>query len=107
MRFSKAFRYIVSQRLMPRADGKGRTAALEILKSTMRTRDYIVKGEQEGGRSLVDAMSDGEIDGMQPFDKVLAKYYEERRITREVALSYATNANNLALVLEGTAQMGA
>ena len=106
-RLAQTFKWIISQRLMPRADDQGRIAALEILKSTMRTRDYIIKGEKEGGRSLIDAMSDGEIDGMQPFDKVLAKFYEKNKITRETALSFATNANNLALVLEGTARMGA
>jgi len=44
-RLGKAFRYIVSQRLLPRKDGKGRIAAVEVLKSTMRTRDYVEKGE--------------------------------------------------------------
>src|SRR5271167_3490189 len=47
-RVSKAFRFIVSQRLIPRLDGKGRIAAIEILKSTMRVRDYVEKGEAEG-----------------------------------------------------------
>src|SRR5262245_41514280 len=46
-RIAQSFRYIVSQRLIPRADGKGRVAAIEILKSTVRTRDYIEKGESE------------------------------------------------------------
>ena len=44
--------------------GEGRVAVLEILKSTMRTRDYVLKGETEG-RSLTDAMHDGQVDGMQ------------------------------------------
>ena len=57
-RFSKAFRFVVSQRLLPRQDGKGRVAVLEILKSTMRTREYVEKGESEG-KSLLDAMRDG------------------------------------------------
>src|SRR5260370_316096 len=47
-RLSKAFRFIVSQRLLPKKDGKGRIAAIEILKSTMRTREYVEKGESEG-----------------------------------------------------------
>ena len=105
-RLAQTFKWIVSQRLMPRQDGEGRVAALEVLKSTMRTRDYIIKGEHEGGRSLVDAMNDGELDGMQSFDRVLCGFYEEQIISREVALSYATNANNLGLLLEGTARMG-
>ena len=45
---------------------------LEILKSTMRTREYIEKGETEG-KSLLDAMRDGELDGMQYFDGELEK----------------------------------
>ena len=48
-RLSQSFRYIISQRLLPKVGG-GRIAALEILKSTMRTRDYVVKGETEGRR---------------------------------------------------------
>ena len=57
-RVSKAFRYIISQRLIPRKDGTGRVAAIEILKSTMRTREYVEKGEGEG-KTLMDAMRDG------------------------------------------------
>ena len=66
-RLSKAFRCIVSQRLLATKDGKGRIAAVEILKSTMRTREYIEKGESEG-KSLLDAMRDGSTEGMQHFD---------------------------------------
>ncbi len=47
-RLAKSFRYIVSQRLIPRKDGSGRVAAIEILKSTLRTREYVEKGEAEG-----------------------------------------------------------
>ena len=54
MRLAGAFRFIVSQRLIPRADSRGRVAAIEILKSTARTRDYVEKGEREG-KSLYDA----------------------------------------------------
>src|SRR6266480_4308021 len=70
LRIAQSFRYIVSQRLIPKADGKGRVAAIEILKSTMRTRDYIEKGESEG-KSLVDAMEQGDQEGMQTFDGVI------------------------------------
>src|SRR5213082_1385328 len=57
-RLAQTFRFIVSQRLLPRKDGTGRIAAIEILKSTMRTREYVEKGESEG-KSLLDAMRDG------------------------------------------------
>ncbi|MDH3528769.1 MAG: PilT/PilU family type 4a pilus ATPase, partial [Acidobacteriota bacterium] len=47
-RLAQTFRYIVSQRLIPKADGKGRIAAVEIMKSNPRTREYIEKGESNG-----------------------------------------------------------
>ena len=95
-RISQTFRYIVSQRLIPRPDGKGRVAAIEILKSTMRTREYIEKGESEG-KSLIDAMEQGEQDGMQTFDSVIERMVRNGVLTKEGAMPYATNANNLLL----------
>jgi twitching motility protein PilT len=96
-RFAQSFRYVISQRLIPKAGG-GRAAVLEILKSTNRTRDYILKGETEG-RSLLDAMHDGGIDGMQTFDDELEKLWEKGTIGKDTALAYATNPTNLALRL--------
>jgi twitching motility protein PilT len=96
-RLSQSFRYVISQRLLPKTGG-GRIAALEILKSTMRTRDYIVKGETEG-RSLIDAMHDGLVDGMQTFDDEIEKLWNGGVISKETALAYATNPTNLALRL--------
>jgi len=96
-RLAQSFRYVISQRLLPKTGG-GRVAVLEILKSTMRTRDYILKGESEG-RSLNDAMHDGLVDGMQTFDDELEKLWNDGVITKEIALAYATNPTNLALRL--------
>ena len=95
-RIAQTFRYIVSQRLIPRPDGTGRVAAIEILKSTMRTREYIEKGESEG-KSLIDAMEQGEQDGMQTFDGVIERMVRNGVLTKEAAMPYATNANNLLL----------
>ncbi len=95
MRFAQTFQYVVSQRLVPKVEG-GRTAAIEIMKGTFRTREYILKGEGEG-RSLVDAIKDGDQDGMQAFDPILEKMIREGVITREIGLAYATNAGNLKL----------
>jgi twitching motility protein PilT len=95
-RLSKSFQYIISQRLLPRADGQGRVPILEILKSTLRTREYVEKGEQDG-KSLLDAMRDGKQDGMQHFDGEIEKLMRARTITLDVGMSYATNANNLRL----------
>jgi twitching motility protein PilT len=97
-RFSKAFRCIVSQRLLPRKDGKGRIAAIEILKSTMRTRDYVEKGEAEG-KSLLDAMRDGDTEGMQHFDGEIEKLIRGGVVDFETGLLYSSNAGNLRLEL--------
>jgi twitching motility protein PilT len=66
-RLARTFQYVVSQRLVPRADAAGRVAVLEVLKSTLRTRDYVEKGECDG-KTLLDAMRDGAEEGMQHFD---------------------------------------
>lgn len=97
-RLAKAFRFIVSQRLLPKKDNKGRIAAVEILKSTMRTRDYVEKGETEG-KSLLDAMRDGDTEGMQHFDGEIEKMIRNDSVEFEAALSYSTNAGNLRLEL--------
>ena len=99
-RLAQTFRYIVSQRLIPTADGKGRIAAVEVLKSNPRTREYIEKGETEG-KTLLDAIRDGEIDGMQDFDSVIKGMIEQGLITMDDGLSFATNQNNLLLQLKG------
>jgi twitching motility protein PilT len=97
-RFAKSFRYIVSQRLLPRKEGVGRVAALEILKSTLRTREYLDKGEVEG-KSLLDAMRDGDTEGMQHFDGEIEKLIRAEMIDYATAMAYATNPGNLRLQL--------
>ena len=97
-RVSKAFRYIISQRLIPRKDGTGRVAVIEILRSTMRTREYVEKGEGEG-KTLLDAMRDGTNEGMQNFDGELDGLIRAGVIDLEVGLGYASNAGNLRLEL--------
>jgi twitching motility protein PilT len=97
-RFAKSFRYIVSQRLLPRKEGTGRVAAIEILKSTLRTREYLDKGEVEG-KSLLDAMRDGDTEGMQHFDGEIEKLIRAGMIDYDTAMAYATNPGNLRLQL--------
>src|SRR3989449_1304702 len=98
IRLAQSFRYMISQRLIPRADGEGRIATIEILKSTLRTKDYIERGESEG-KSLIDAMEQGDLDGMQTFDGVIEKMIRNSVVTLEAALPYSTNQNNLLLRL--------
>ena len=99
-RLAQTFRYIISQRLIPRADGRGRMAAVEILRSSPRTREYIEAGEVDG-KSLLEAMRDGKLDGMQDFDTVIRELIEKGTITFEDGLTFATNPNNLLLSLKG------
>ena len=99
-RLAQTFRYIISQRLIPRADGRGRVAAVEILRSSPRTREYIETGEADG-KSLLDAMKDGKLDGMQDFDSVIKGLIENGTISFEDGLTFATNPNNLLLTLKG------
>jgi twitching motility protein PilT len=99
-RLAQTFRYIVSQRLIPKADGSGRIAAVEILRSSPRTREYIEAGEVEG-KSLLDAMRDGKLDGMQDFDTVIKGLIESKVVSLEDGLAFASNQNNLLLSLKG------
>jgi twitching motility protein PilT len=101
-RLAKTFRYIVSQRLIPRKDGSGRIAAMEILKSTLRTREYVEKGEGDG-KTLLDAMRVGATEGMQYFDGEIEKLIRTGVIDFETGMAYATNAGNLRLELSDVA----
>jgi twitching motility protein PilT len=96
-RLAGCFRYFIAQRLLLKKTG-GRIAVLEILKSTMRTREYIEKGE-DSNRSLLDAMKDGELEGMQYFDGEIERLIREGVVDMETALNYATNSGNLRLQL--------
>jgi twitching motility protein PilT len=97
-RLAATFRYFVAQKLLPRKGYEGRTAIFEILKSTLRTRSYIEQGEKEG-KSLLDAIRDGDQDGMQCFDGELEKSVREGKVEMRTALQYATNEGNLRLML--------
>jgi len=99
-RLAQTFRYIISQRLIPRSDERGRVPVVEILRSSPRTREYVEAGEVEG-KSLLDAMRDGKLDGMQDFDTVIKQLIEARTISLEDGLAFATNQNNLLLSLQG------
>jgi len=98
LRLSQSFRFIVSQRLMPRANGSGRVAAIEVLKATSRTKEYIERGESEG-KSLMDAMEQGETEGMQTFDGEIEKLVRNGVVSKEDGLAYASNSGNLLLRL--------
>jgi twitching motility protein PilT len=96
-RLAASFRCFISQRFVRTVDG-GRVAVFEILTSTMRTREYVERGETEG-RSLLDAMRDGELDGMQYFDGEIEKLIRSGIVSLESGLLSATNAGNLRVQL--------
>jgi twitching motility protein PilT len=106
-RFAQAFKWVVSQRLVPKKGG-GRIAVCEVLRANSRTREYVQEGEREG-KSLVDAMADGRLEGMQTFDSELERLINADAIDRDIGLSYSTNRTNLQLRLdtmgEPTAEM--
>src|SRR5687767_13194339 len=99
-RLAQTFRYIISQRLVPRADGRGRIAVTEILKSSPRTREYIESGEADG-RTPLDALHDGQMDGIRDFDSLVPELIESRVISLEDGLSFPTNQNNILRSLKG------
>ncbi len=87
-------RGIVSQRLVPRADGKGRGAAIEIMLNTPRVADLIAKGEIAAIKGVIE---DNVLDGSQSFDQALFALYQTGAITLDEALRQADSANNLRL----------
>jgi twitching motility protein PilT len=89
-RFSKSFRYIICQRLLPKTDRTSRIAVVEILKANARTRECIEKGERDS-KSLLDAMKASSSEGMQHFDGEIAQLVRDRVIALEVGLSFASN----------------
>ncbi|MDH3976485.1 MAG: PilT/PilU family type 4a pilus ATPase [Deltaproteobacteria bacterium] len=97
-RLASAIKWVVSQRLVPE-EGGGRIACVEILRTSERTRDYIIHGEK-AGKSLHDVMKDGHTTlGTQTFDMVLKDYVEKGIVSLETGLLYATNANDLKVQL--------
>jgi twitching motility protein PilT len=93
-RLAKTFRYIIAQRLIPRADGGERIAVVEVLKSNSRTRDCVEQGERPG-RTLLDAIKASESEGMQHFDGEIAKLVRSGLVDLETGLSFASNATVL------------
>lgn len=98
-RLAKTFRYIVSQRLIPRADGSGRVAVIEILKVGPRTGQYI-EHDDHPGQLLLEAIKQGAAEGMQHFDGEIEKLVRAGVVDTETALAHATDARELRQALE-------
>jgi len=103
--FAGALRGIVSQRLVSRADGKGRVPTIEVLINTGRVFDRIV----DPGRtdSIIDVIAEGAYYGMQTFDQALVQLVKEGLVKEDDARRTATNPHDFDLQLHGVLERGA
>jgi twitching motility protein PilT len=96
---------VVSQRLLPRADGKGRLPAVEVMISTALIREAII--EKDKTRSIIDAIESGVSQyGMQSFDQSLMLLLRRNLITEKEALRRCSNPNDFKLKLQGIEMSG-
>ncbi len=101
MDLSLNLRGLVSQRLIPKQDGKGRVAAIEVMLNTPLISDLIFKGQVTG---IKEIMKKSRNLGMQTFDQALFDQYEANLITYEHALANADSANDLRLQIRLTSE---
>jgi twitching motility protein PilT len=92
-------RGIISQRLVPRADGKGRVAAIEAMIVTERIADRIIE-PLTPGQSIEELVADGEHLGMQTFDQSLFGLYKDGSVSPQSALAAATNPHDFRLAIQ-------
>ncbi len=97
-RLADTIRFIVCQRLLPRAGG-GRAAAQEIMGMNLRTKDIILNGESEG-KSLYDIIGNSTAFGMQTFDQHILELFKEGKINEETAFAYCSHKNVLSRTLD-------
>ncbi len=97
--FAGALRGIVSQRLVIKADGKGRVPAVEVLVNTGRVFDRLVDPDQTD--SIVDVIAEGGFYGMQSFDQALVGLVKDGLVTTDEARHTATSPHDFDLLLSG------
>jgi twitching motility protein PilT len=93
-----SLRGVISQRLVVRADGKGRVPAVEILVNTGRVRERILDAELTN--TITDVMIEGEFYGMQTFDQALVSLVRENLVTADDAADAASNPHDFLLALK-------
>ena len=100
LQLSSILKAVVSQRLVPRADGEGRVPALEVMVSTARIRECIA--DKDRTKEIQDAISKGFTTyGMQTFDQSLMNLVKQELVTYEEALKHVTNPDDFALRFRG------
>ncbi|OGU00244.1 MAG: type IV pili twitching motility protein PilT [Geobacteraceae bacterium GWB2_52_12] len=91
---------VISQRLVPKSDGKGRVPAVEVMLASARVRECI--DDKDKTKQLNDAISQGYVTyGMQSFDQSLMKLFSNKLITYEEALRQSSNPDDFALKVSG------
>jgi twitching motility protein PilT len=91
---------IISQRLVPRADGKGRVPAVEVMVSTARIRECIA--DKDMAKEITDAIAKGFTSyGMQTFDQSLMQHVKNGLVKYEAALAHVSNPDDFALRFKG------
>ncbi len=93
---------VISQRLVPSPDGKGRVAICEILRMTGRVKDMILNPNETG--KLPEAIAEGANYGMQTFDQALLAHVEGGRVSMEDALKAATHPHDFKLLVAAKGQ---
>ncbi|HYG68089.1 MAG TPA: type IV pilus twitching motility protein PilT [Anaeromyxobacteraceae bacterium] len=100
LQLGSVLKAVISQRLVPRADGKGRVPAVEILLATARVRELIE--DKDRTKEIADAIAQGHVSyGMQTFDQSLMTLLKSGVITYEEALRQASNPDDFALRVSG------
>ena len=98
LQLSLTLRAVIAQRLVPRVEGKGRAAAMEIMLVTPRVQALIRRGELETVRQAIE---EGTNEGLQTFDQALFDLFQRKRIDQDEAVRFADSPNNLRLRLKG------
>lgn len=96
--FAESLVGIISQRLVPRHDKKGRVAVMEIMKGTLRVKDLI--RDEERTPELYEAIRDSSLDGMQLMDDHLARLYAEGKISFETGMATATSQQSFKMAAQ-------
>jgi twitching motility protein PilT len=100
LQLGSVLKAVISQRLVPKADGKGRVPAIEVLLATARVKEMIE--DKDRTKEIADAISQGHVSyGMQTFDQSLMSLLQQKLITYEEALRQATNPDDFALRVSG------
>jgi len=100
LQLASVLKAVISMRLVPRADGKGRVPAVEVLRSTQYIKDCIENKEKT--KLIRDAIAAGTSQyGMQTFDQAIFQLYSQGTVTLEESLRWASNVDDFKLKVSG------